>query len=121
MGDRLIGVGGDITLPYLGLNEADLATVTTECEVLINNAASVDFTERLDNAVRINTLGPFNLVQLAKACPRLEICTHVSTAYVNCNKPGGYIEEKIYDDLDIDVESFIDNVLSMSEEQVEVE
>ena len=93
--------------------------MSAECQIIINNAASVDFTERLDNAVRINTLGPINLLEVARACMNLEICTHVSTAYVNCNKPGGFIEEKIYNDLEIDIDQFINTVLSMSVAEVE--
>ena len=97
----------------------DLIHVTQECEIIINNAASINFTERLDNALRINTLGPYHLIKLAHKCPRIESVCHVSTAYVNCNKPGGFIEEKIYEDLDIDVEKFIDNVFAMPTEEIE--
>jgi len=92
--------------------------VTTETEIIINNAASVNFNDRLDIAIKINTLGPLNLINIAKDCHRLEICTHVSTCYVNCNKPDGFVEEKIYEDIDFDVETFVKNILSMSEKEV---
>jgi len=36
------------------------------------------------------------MLELAKECKMLDVFTHVSTAYVNCNRTG-YIEEKIYD------------------------
>jgi fatty acyl-CoA reductase len=36
------------------------------------------------------------MLELAKECQKLKAFTHVSTAYVNCNRHG-FIEEKIYD------------------------
>ena len=35
--------------------------------------------------------------ELASECFNLASHTHVSTAYVNCNRGAGLIEEKIYD------------------------
>jgi hypothetical protein len=52
------------------------------------------------------------MLDLAKECKRLEAFTHVSTAYVNCDKRG-VIDEKIYD-IDIDPESFIDSIVQMT-------
>lgn len=81
--------------------------VSEDCTVIINSAASVDFNERMDDAIRINTLGPKNLIDVAHHCKKINIVIHISTAYVNCNKPGGFIEEKIYEDLDIDEDEYI--------------
>lgn len=101
------------------MNNQDYALVTSQVEIIINNAASVNFNDRLDDAIRSNTLGPFNLINIAKDCKKLEICTHVSTCYVNCNKKDGFIEEKIYeDDINFDVEAFVKQVLSMSEKEL---
>jgi hypothetical protein len=36
------------------------------------------------------------MMELAKECKNIEIFTHVSTAYVNCEKQG-FIKEEIYD------------------------
>jgi hypothetical protein len=36
-------------------------------------------------------------LELAKKCKKLEAMTNVSTAYVNSEKLGGYIDEKLYD------------------------
>lgn len=36
------------------------------------------------------------MLDLAKECDHLMTFTHVSTAYVNCNRQG-FVEEKIYD------------------------
>jgi hypothetical protein len=49
---------------------------------------------------------------LAKECKLLQIFTHVSTAYVNCEKKG-FIKEQIYE-IDQDSEEVINKVLKMS-------
>ena len=51
-------------------------------------------------------------MELAHECKALEIFTHVSTCYVNCNRLG-YIEEKIYNPT-ADVGSLVSNIMSMS-------
>ena len=104
----VVAIRGDIVKERFGMNNQDYALVTSQVEIIINNAASVNFNDRLDDAIRSNTLGPFNLINIAKDCKKLEICTHVSTCYVNCNKKDGFIEEKIYeDDINFDVEAFV--------------
>ena len=45
---------------------------------------------------------------LVTECKRLEIFTHISTAYVNCNRKG-YIEEKIYE-IDGDSEEIVNRI-----------
>ena len=37
---------------------------------------------------------------------------------MNCNKPNGFIEEKIYEDVDYDAEELVNKVLAMSEKEV---
>lgn len=54
--------------------------------MIINNAASIDFNLRLDQAIQINYYGGLGLLRLAHQCPRILIYTHVSTAYVNSEK-----------------------------------
>ena len=49
---------------------------------------------------------------LAKQCKRIQIFTHVSTAYVNCEKKG-YIKEQIYD-ITEDSEDVINRLTKMS-------
>lgn len=61
--------------------------LTSEIEIVINNAASVDFNLRVDLNMRINAVGPMNILRFSKACPNLNVLTHVSTAYVASNQP----------------------------------
>ena len=37
------------------------------------------------------------LLEFSKSCKQLLALNHVSTAFVNCDKFGGFIEEKIYE------------------------
>lgn len=62
----------------------------------MNCAASIDFNARLDQAIDSNIKGSLRMMELARSCQRLEIFTHVSTCYVNCNL-NGLIREEIYD------------------------
>jgi len=54
--------------------------------VIINSAASVNFDDPLQDGLKINYFGATRVLDLAKECKNLKIFTHVSTAYVNCNR-----------------------------------
>ena len=56
------------------------------------------------------------MLQLAKECSQLEVFTHISTAYANCNRTG-YIEEMIYDD-DQDVEAIVKNIMQKNVKEI---
>lgn len=59
------------------------------------------------------------MMDLAKDCDHLMTLTHVSTAYVNCNRPNGLIEEKIYDlDNNEDPEELINKILKMNPQYI---
>ena len=67
-------------------DSAKRAEICSNVQVIINNAASIDFNLRLDHAIKINYYGALGLLKIAHDCPRIEVYTHVSTAYVNCEK-----------------------------------
>ena len=52
------------------------------------------------------------MLELAKECKKLEVLTHVSTAYVNCTRVG-LIDEEIYD-IDDDVDSIVQRIMSLN-------
>ena len=56
------------------------------------------------------------MLQLAKECKHLSVFTHISTAYVNCNRTG-YIEEKIYDD-HLDQEAIVKSIMAKNDKEV---
>lgn len=66
------------------------------CNIIINCAASIDFNQRLDGAIESNIIGSLRMQTLATQVRNLDIFTHVSTCYVNCNMKG-LIHEEIYE------------------------
>jgi len=66
--------------------------LVNELDVIINCAASVDFNERLCDALQINYFGCLRMYELASSCKNLKVFTHVSTCYTNCEKRG-FIKE----------------------------
>ena len=59
--------------------------LTSKVEVVINCAASTDFNMELEQATIINIEGALRMQDLAKECENINIFSHVSTAYVNCD------------------------------------
>jgi len=109
---KIVAIQGDLIMENLGLSEEDRSMVVNDCHVIINSAASVNFDDPLQDALQINYFGCQRMLQLAKECKRLEIFTHVSTCYVNCNRLGD-IEEDIYDK-DIDVELKVKTLMALN-------
>ena len=112
--EKVVGIAGDLVVDNLGISPADRAVLTNEVNIIINNAASINFDDPLLEALQINYFGCLRILQLAKECKNLDTFTHVSTAYVNSNREG-YIEEKIYDlPGGEDPESVIASILKMN-------
>ena len=110
--DKIIPIEGDINKEGIALSEEDKYKLINELHVIINCAASVDFNEQISDAININYMGSLRMLDLAHQCEKLEIFTHVSTAYVNCEKKG-FIKEQIYD-IDQDSEDLINRILKLS-------
>ncbi|XP_065869018.1 alcohol-forming fatty acyl-CoA reductase-like [Euphorbia lathyris] len=87
---------GDISLEDLGVEDSKLKEeMWSEIDVMVNFAASINFEERYDVALSINTMGALNVLNFAKKCPNIKMLAHVSTAYV-CGEDKGLILEKPY-------------------------
>ena len=52
--------------PKLIFNEEKKREIIETCHIIINNAASIDFNMRLDEAIQINFYGPRRILDLAK-------------------------------------------------------
>uniref|UniRef100_A0A7N0TIR2 Fatty acyl-CoA reductase n=1 Tax=Kalanchoe fedtschenkoi TaxID=63787 RepID=A0A7N0TIR2_KALFE len=88
-----VPVGGDISCEDLGVKEVDLKNeMWNEVDVVVNLAATVNFDERYDVALAINTMGPKHILNFAKKCVNLKAFIHVSTAYV-CGEKAGVMAE----------------------------
>ena len=55
--DKIIAIEGDLCKDNLALNIKDKEMLQKELDVIINCAASVDFNEKLSDAININYMG----------------------------------------------------------------
>lgn len=60
-------ISGDLLRENLGLSERDWNSITTEANVIVNCAASVDFNAKLEDAININVKGTLRMMELAKS------------------------------------------------------
>lgn len=112
---KIVPIEGDIIKENLAIKPQDREMLINELDVVINIAASVDFNERICDALQINYFGCLRMMELASQCKNLSIFTHVSTCYVNCEKLG-FIKEQIYD-IPEDSEEIVNNILKMTPEE----
>jgi len=114
---KLTLLAGDVSRDQLGMSSKDIAMVQENVNIFIHSAATVNFTERLPDAISLNVLGSLRLFEMAQNARRCECFAHISTAYVNCNKRGT-IEETLYP-LDFDPQSTLRELLAMDPDQME--
>ena len=108
---KIVPIQGDLVMDGLGLSASDKQLLSEKCQIIINSAASVNFDDPIQDALRINYFGCLNVLELAKSCKNLDCFTHVSTCYVNCNRGSGRIAEEIYD-LNMDVDAIVSKLMS---------
>ena len=119
--DKLVPIAGDLIIDQLGMSEQDRAMVTSECQIVINVAASVNFDDPLLDALEINYFGCLRMLQLAKECKNIIGFCHVSTAYVNSYQEGNaFINERVYDSEDgRDAQEIVRNIISLGPQKVQ--
>jgi len=93
---KIVPITGDLIQENLGMPQDQRKLITENVDVIINSAASVNFDDPIQEALNINYFGAVRMLQLASECQRLQVFTHISTAYVNCNLGFGSIDEEIY-------------------------
>ena len=91
--EKVVAVGGDLTLPGLGISPEERRTLQQEVDTVFNSAATVVFDEPLDVSLKMNTNGPLGLLKLARSCRKRVDFVHISTAYVNGQLTGSIPEE----------------------------
>ncbi len=89
--DKVRVVAAEISEPGLGLSADAFEALAHSVDLVINVAASVDFREALDQALRINTYSVRELARLARE--RGIPLVQVSTCYVNGFRRGRIAEE----------------------------
>jgi len=71
-----VPVFGDMTLPELGMSQADQKILTDSVSVVFHSAATVKFDETLKLAVGMNILGTKRVVQLCHRMLKLEVSSY---------------------------------------------
>lgn len=82
LSEKVRCVTGEITEDDFGLEQSEWKALSQQVDLIINSAASVNFREPLDQALSINTLSLFNLINFSDAAGNIPL-VHVSTCYVN--------------------------------------
>jgi alcohol-forming fatty acyl-CoA reductase len=80
---KLVAVAGDVGEENLGLSASDRLMLTSNINVVIHSAATLDFQASLKPTVFINLLGTRRVMDLCKDSKNLVSVVHISSAYVN--------------------------------------
>jgi thioester reductase-like protein len=91
-------VEGDISQPQLALSAADVELVQQRTTRVFHLAALYDLAVPEDLAMRVNVGGTRNVVELARALPKLRQFHHVSTCYVAGKREGVILETELRHD-----------------------
>lgn len=86
--DNFVIVEGDVTLPKLGIADADLETIQYETTNVFHLAAAYDLAVSKDAAFRINLQGTKNVNDLVCSLKDLHRYNYVSTCYVAGKREG---------------------------------
>ncbi|VAH55524.1 unnamed protein product [Triticum turgidum subsp. durum] len=91
--EKICPLAGDIMHEDFGLDSAQLRALCKDIDIIVNGAATTNFSERYDAAFDVNVLGAKNVCAFANKCTKLKMLLHVSTAYV-AGEQEGLIPEK---------------------------
>lgn len=114
LNDKMVVVEGDVREPKLGLSDEDYNTLVEKVHIVFHVAASVRFNDPLPEAIKMNTCGTKNVVDLSLEMKNLLVFLHVSTAYSFCQNTSVLEEETYRCDIDwrkvIDISENVDPV-----------
>ena len=85
-------VTGELTEPQFGIAPNEFNDLANKIDLIVNSAASVNFREALDKALKINTLCLNNVVEFSKLGGDIPV-VQVSTCYVHGLNKGDIYEE----------------------------
>ena len=92
--DRIECITGEVTAPLFGLETAEFLSLAATIDVVVHAAASVEFRDDLERALRINAASLLPIAELVKTAGGIPLI-HVSTCYVNGFKTGDCFEEPL--------------------------
>jgi thioester reductase-like protein len=90
--DAFVIVEGDITLPNLGIPNADLETIQYETTDVFHLAAAYDLGVDKDSAFKVNLEGTKHVNDLALSIKNLNRYNYVSTCYIAGKRTGQILE-----------------------------
>lgn len=93
--ESFVIVEGDITLPKLGISDADLDTIRYETTDVFHLAAAYDLSVSKDTAFSVNLQGTRNVNDLACSIKNLRRYNYVSTCYVAGKREGVILETEL--------------------------
>ncbi len=70
---KIIALNGDISLPNLGLSEANHELLLRNFSLVFNLAATIRFNEDLRTAVKLNVMGPQQLLRICHQMEHLKV------------------------------------------------
>jgi glycerol-3-phosphate O-acyltransferase/nucleoside-diphosphate-sugar epimerase len=115
---KITPIGWDLGRPGLILSADDEASVLQSVDIVFNTCATSDYSLPLDHVLQVNTLAPLSLLSLARRAAHVKAFVHLSTAFVNIDKPEGWIQEKVYT-IEKDPKAILKEIMSKTPEQIE--
>ena len=115
--EKVVVLGGDITLDNLGYPEARAAEVAADIDLVLNCSGRVTFNPPLEASMRTNVHGTRNTIAFARRMRRPAL-VHISTCFVAGNRSGeiredepliGYFPRRDRDDQEFRVEREIED------------
>jgi nucleoside-diphosphate-sugar epimerase len=92
LASRVVPVRGDVTQSGMGLEPLVRQRVERETTIVVHAAADTSFSRPLDRARFVNTLGTYNVAEVASDCRQLDRFVYVSTAFVAGRATGTVLE-----------------------------
>ncbi len=108
---RVCFVLGDLTAPQLGSDGTVLIEMQKEVTIVIHAAANISLRMSMRDIVKVNCLPALELACMAANFAKLQSFVQVSTAYVLTDRPGGAVEEKVYQ-LPCNAEQTLDDIIA---------
>ena len=120
--DKIVVIEGELTKSRYGMSEYTFTEFSRSVDLVINSAASVDFRERLDRAIKTNINSVDNVIQMARINKSLAV-THVSTCYTNGFKTGDIYEQihqPLYNNAPINSKGvvYVDKLISLLKQEM---
>ena len=84
-------LGGDLSKPNMGLDDATVDSLKGKIDVIINSAGLVNFNPQLEQAIVANSIGALTVAELARNIGAKLV--HVSTCYVAGERSGRIRED----------------------------